>query len=544
MSIRQSFSKILLAVAIIFLGIGFITHGVLAAPLAPTSTSVSAITTSTATYGWAWGGGTETFYAVASSTNGVSFTGDPVVILSTSTLSYGFTGLDVNTRYWLVVFSGESTSTFSSMATSSPFYTLAKPASAPTTGTVTSSTIPLTINVNGNPANTVYAIYNTTTSRFLDSTGAATTSAVYQATSTWGTSLAAVGLTPNTAYQFVVVARNGDGVNAATSSASTAVRTLAEANAPTTGTVTTSTIPLTINTGSNPAATTYAIYNYTLDNYLDASGTATTTAVFQTTSTWDVFAAVGLTPNTSYQFKVVSKNGSDVVATSSASTAIYTLAVEPASISAIVNNTSQITVSWSNGSTQYYAENTTTGDNSGWISSTGYTFSGLRCGTSYTFKVKGENGDSVPTDWSGSVSATTNSCGVALGGGGGGYYWNPVTPTVSSSPVVENSPVAPITYYVPGLVAPVVTPVATPVTKSVNKFIFKRTLYPGSRSNDVKELQVLLKSLGYFSYPTFTTYYGPATKAAVVKFQKANNLKPYPGWVGPGTLKALNSIVK
>ncbi len=78
-------------------------------------------------------------------------------------------------------------------------------------------------------------------------------------------------------------------------------------------------------------------------------------------------------------------------------------------------------------------------------------------------------------------------------------------------------------------------------TPTSNKYVFKKYLNVGSRGVEVKQLQQTLKDLGYFTYPTITGFYGAITKAAVVKFQKERNLKPFPGWVGPATRKALNS---
>jgi len=73
-------------------------------------------------------------------------------------------------------------------------------------------------------------------------------------------------------------------------------------------------------------------------------------------------------------------------------------------------------------------------------------------------------------------------------------------------------------------------------------FVFKRYVYIGSRSEEVKQLQQKLRELGYFTYPTNTGYFGSITKAAVVAFQKAYDLKPFPGWIGPATRKILNSL--
>ncbi|WP_245934738.1 C40 family peptidase [Paranoxybacillus vitaminiphilus] len=47
----------------------------------------------------------------------------------------------------------------------------------------------------------------------------------------------------------------------------------------------------------------------------------------------------------------------------------------------------------------------------------------------------------------------------------------------------------------------------------------------GTRGKEVSQLQLHLKTLGYFQYPTITDYYGSATSDAVRKFQKENGLK-------------------
>ncbi|HET8581077.1 MAG TPA: peptidoglycan-binding protein [Candidatus Paceibacterota bacterium] len=63
---------------------------------------------------------------------------------------------------------------------------------------------------------------------------------------------------------------------------------------------------------------------------------------------------------------------------------------------------------------------------------------------------------------------------------------------------------------------------------------FTRTLYQGLSGSDVTELQGYLKTLGYFSYPATTDYYGPVTAAAVRAFQADHGL-PQTGIVDPQT---------
>jgi len=65
-----------------------------------------------------------------------------------------------------------------------------------------------------------------------------------------------------------------------------------------------------------------------------------------------------------------------------------------------------------------------------------------------------------------------------------------------------------------------------------------RTLKSGMTHSEVKQLQQVLKSKGYFPNQKTTTYFGTVTKKAVVKFQKDKGLKA-DGIVGAKTYKAL-----
>lgn len=77
-----------------------------------------------------------------------------------------------------------------------------------------------------------------------------------------------------------------------------------------------------------------------------------------------------------------------------------------------------------------------------------------------------------------------------------------------------------------------------PVTSSQ----FTRSLTLGSTGSDVKALQVFLNSKGFTVSTTGagskgqeSTYFGPATQRAVIKFQIANNITPAVGYFGPVT---------
>ena len=609
-----------------------------AASVQPTSSSTSNWTTTTIQLNWTKGaGGDEMFFAVASSTDNITFQFATTTIPST-TLSYTFTGLATNTRYYFLVAAVSSTNqATSTAATSTETYTLANIPDIPTIGTATITTLPITINATGNPVvSTTYAIYNTTTLNYLDAAGASTASPVWQNTSTWGASFAAIGLATNTLYQFAVIARNGANTTTVTSTQSAAKYTLAaqpntpntntttitavsitinetgnsagttytifntstgnfldaagastsspvwqttstwgagfaatglatntvygfvitarngdntlavtstqsvarytlaaQPNAMTIGTPTTSTLPITINVTGNSAGTTYSLYNTTSLNYLDSAGATTSTPVWQTTSTWgSSFAVTGLSINAVYQFVVVARNGSNTTtATSTASAAKYTLVDVPTSTT-VTGGANGLTFSWvASNATAFYAEDTTAGSNSTWITGTSFSPGSLSCGTTHSFRVKARNGDSTETAFADAVSGSTNSCGsgiaVNVGSGGGAS----VTPAVPATPAVPGvSPAVPAT---PASVS--LPSTASPVA------VFVKTLGVGSKGAEVKQLQQTLRELGFFKHPTNTGLFGPATRAAVVAFQKAQGFKTAPGTVGPATRAALNA---
>ncbi len=91
----------------------------------------------------------------------------------------------------------------------------------PTAGTTTETTMPLTLDDNGNAADSVYSIFVSTTGFYLAADGTTTTVAVYQTTSTWGGTITVRDLMANTGYRFVVHGRTAGGAQSATSSPST-----------------------------------------------------------------------------------------------------------------------------------------------------------------------------------------------------------------------------------------------------------------------------------------------------------------------------------
>ena len=77
--------------------------------------------------------------------------------------------------------------------------------------------------------------------------------------------------------------------------------------------------------------------------------------------------------------------------------------------------------------------------------------------------------------------------------------------------------------------------------------MFSRNLQLGMTGNDVKHLQIFLNAKkftisqnGAGSPGHETIYFGPATKSALIRFQKANNIIPAVGYFGPITRAIVN----
>src|SRR3989338_8576385 len=134
-----------------------------------------------------------------------------------------------------------------------------------------------------------------------------------------------------------------------------------------------------------------------------------------------------------------------------------------------------------------------------------------------------------------STSANTGGGGSPGGGGGGGGGYNFVPPaTTTAKPSI---PAVPATPAVPGVSS------ATPATAAIPAYVFKKPLSVGVTSADAKALQQILNAdpatrvaaSGAGSPGKETNYFGPATKAAIQKFQVKYKIAK-PGEVGYGTL--------
>lgn len=127
------------------------------------------------------------------------------------------------------------------------------------------------------------------------------------------------------------------------------------------------------------------------------------------------------------------------------------------------------------------------------------------------------------------------SASAPSGGGGGGVISGPASvgyqagsTSIASSPTNTGSPIA--------------NRVEPGSTSSTTILLFTRDLELDSSGSDVRDLQTFLNTHGYLvslngpgSSGQETSYFGPATQAALAKFQQATGIVPPAGYFGAKT---------
>lgn len=183
---------------------------------------------------------------------------------------------------------------------------------APTVSTTTASSI--TVNSASSGGNVTADGGATVTARGVAfGTSANPTTGTSDGTGTGTYTSTLSSLSVNTRYYYRAYATNSVGTAYGTES-----NFYTLANVPGTlviGTPTSTTIPVSVNSGtenSNPAITTYAIQETTGGLYVQANGTLSASAVWQTAATWGTVTVTGLSNNTLYTFHAKARNGSSV----------------------------------------------------------------------------------------------------------------------------------------------------------------------------------------------------------------------------------------
>jgi len=251
----------------------------------------------------------------------------------------------------------------------------------------------------------------------------------------------------------------------------------------------------------------------------------------------------------------------------------------PSGFAATAASAASINLSWTqtSGATSYdiYRSATSNGTFSrlgseptvGSGSSTSYGDTGLSASTTYYYKISALNasGESAASS---AVSATTLSGSGGGSGGGGGGAVVQTKPKEVEKTVVLDKPLAKMTraeiIAMIGKIQAAIAALQKELLALTGNgagaasgipagYKFNTVLRPGMTSDEVKYLQMFLKSQGADIYPQglATGFYGPATQRAVAKFQEkfgGEILMPFglsagTGIAGNNTLAKINSLL-
>lgn len=173
-----------------------------------------------------------------------------------------------------------------------------------------------------------------------------------------------------------------------------------------------------------------------------------------------------------------------------------------------------------------------------------YSDTSVTNGNTYYYKVTAANTGGSESALS-TVSAAALPSASASGnfssgaGGAGGGAATAVTTPAATTPAAAPQP----TSAMPSAIA-LAPSASTPIQSAVGvpSYNFTKTLRSGSSDKQVKQLQIVLKALGFLPVGTKpTTFFGKLTMNALKKFQKANGLKPT-GILDKSTRQVLSSV--
>ncbi len=313
------------------------------------------------------------------------------------------TGLVPNTTYQFQVNSQNYAGTASSWVSLGSTVTLAAVPPAPLMGGVFITSAAVTINTGTNPYWTQYAIQVSSasgawTGYVASPTGGFSSTAVYNTTTTWTSSVWVTNLSTNVAFTYSVQAINQYNKPTAFSTSVTSATLAAVPISFVVGNVYTSS--MTVNWQSN-GNSTYTVYevSYSTDNFAANFSTASWLSSNLTALTTSL---VTLSANTTYYARVRAYNINNIPTAFALMTATSTLANLPV-LSSVQTSTWSINVNWTaNGNsagTLYTAKNITTNNsltssNTYWLDTTS-----LSPNTTYQYEVQAINNNSISTAW-------------------------------------------------------------------------------------------------------------------------------------------------
>ncbi|MFC1679043.1 fibronectin type III domain-containing protein [Elusimicrobiota bacterium] len=303
---------------------------------------------------------------------------------TTGTTSFVQSGLSTNTAHGVVV-EGLSRTCVTRFSPATTAYTMAAPPTEFTVTGVSADSAALSWSANTNPDGTVFQVQASSVSGFFP---------VFQGTTTVAVS---TGLLPATTYTFRIWAINGDGVSVPWDG-SISTMTSAVAYTPYGAALGVSSIAWTWNASTN--AVSYNVYV--------ASNVGTLLSVTGTTN----FIQTGLSTNAAYGVVVEPVGQAEAEPLSPAAT-IYTLAVPPAGLAVTPVSSTTISLGWSantNPAQTSYEVQRSTGEifaTVATLATVDFSDISLLPSTTYVYRVRALNGDSVPSTFAANASTTT-----------------------------------------------------------------------------------------------------------------------------------------
>ncbi|MFA6476273.1 MAG: peptidoglycan-binding protein [Candidatus Paceibacterota bacterium] len=216
---------------------------------------------------------------------------------------------------------------------------------------------------------------------------------------------------------------------------------------------------------------------------------------------------------------------------------------------------------------------TTGSQNKSWTASssmagdTTYTIGDLVPNTPYTFKLDGTANTAITSSACSGSTCTSDSAGQIVFTYTGGYSTHTFELVNATVPATETAPVhrssgGTVANQISNLISMGNLELANELSAKYNlgtssaakasstlRYSFTRNLKTGSTGSDVKLLQQFLNTHGFIlaksgagSPGRETSYFGQATRNALIRFQKANKITPAVGYFGPVTRGVVERI--
>ncbi len=259
---------------------------------------------------------------------------------TTGTFSLPINTLDANTHYNFraYAYNGDGDYGGTGYGETMDFWTHADIPEASLASNITGSTVDLSLPADQNPSNTLYAIHETSTNRYVQSDGSMISSAEWQTLADWGTVTVALynaqNRTGNREYTFEIKARNGENVETEYSAPATFLTLANTPNIMWVGNEARDSVEISVFTYStdysnNSTGTLYAIRENTSGLVIGPDNTLGTDTAWHTRDDWYDTYISALDIGSEYSFSSFAKNDDGIKTEPGPAVITYTLAVVP-----------------------------------------------------------------------------------------------------------------------------------------------------------------------------------------------------------------------